>query len=94
MKKFLLLPFALCSIVLFAQKATPKTKVKKVVAARVPSDSIPVPPKPTTKYTDNVDDRMKGPKGEKIYIGPNGGRYYLNGDKKIYVPYGNKSKKG
>ena len=47
----------------------------------------------TTKYTDNVDDRMKGPKGEKIYIGPNGGRYYLKDGKKVYVEYkGNKKK--
>jgi len=48
----------------------------------------------TNKYKDNVDDRMKGPKGEKIYIGPNGGRYYLKNGKKVYVPYkGTKKKK-
>ena len=52
-------------------------------------------PAPTNKYNDDVDDRMKGPKGEKIYIGPNGGRYYLKEGKKIYVEYnGNKKKKG
>ena len=39
------------------------------------------------KYKDNVDDRMKGPKGEKIYIGEKGGRYYLKNGKKVYVPY-------
>lgn len=46
----------------------------------------------TDKYKDNVDDRMKGPKGEKVYIGPNGGRYYLSAaGNKVYVPYaGNK----
>ena len=38
------------------------------------------------KYHDNIDDRMKGPKGEVIYIGANGGRYYLRNDKKIYLP--------
>ncbi len=44
-----------------------------------------------TKYNDNIDNRMKGPKGEVIYIGPNGGRYYLKNGKKIYVVYnGNK----
>ena len=44
-----------------------------------------------TKYNDNIDNRMKGPKGEVIYIGPNGGRYYLKNGKKIYVEYkGNK----
>jgi hypothetical protein len=36
---------------------------------------------------------MKGPNGEKIYIGPSGGRYYLKNGKKIYVPYGIKNKK-
>lgn len=46
------------------------------------------------KATDNVDDRMKGPKGEKIMIGANGGRYYINAKgNKTYVPYkGNKKK--
>lgn len=43
------------------------------------------------KYNDNIDNRMKGPKGEVIYIGPNGGRYYIKNGKKIYVEYkGNK----
>jgi|GEM_PF-3036478 len=96
MKKLLLVPLALLSVAIMAQTSTrTKTpaKLKKVVS-KVVSDSIPVPPKPTTKYTDNVDDRMKGPNGEKIFIGPNGGRYYLKGDKKIYVPYGIKNKKG
>ncbi len=47
----------------------------------------------TDKSKDNVDDRMKGPKGEKIYIGEKGGRYYLKNGKKIYVAYkGNKKK--
>ncbi len=45
------------------------------------------------KYHDNIDDRMKGPKGEAVYIGPNGGRYYVKNGKKIYVEYkGNKKK--
>jgi hypothetical protein len=52
-------------------------------------------PASSNKYNDNVDDRMKGPKGEKVYIGPNGGRYYLKDGKKVYVEYnGGKKKKG
>ncbi|HEY8397485.1 MAG TPA: hypothetical protein VIK80_06060 [Flavihumibacter sp.] len=48
----------------------------------------------TNKYNDNVDDRMKGPNGEKIYIGERGGRYYIKDGKKVYVPYkGSKYKK-
>lgn len=39
------------------------------------------------KYHDNIDNRMKGPHGEVIYIGPNGGRYYIKNGKKIYVEY-------
>jgi len=45
------------------------------------------------KYHDNIDDRMKGPAGEAIYIGSEGGRYYMKNGKKVYVEYkGNKSK--
>jgi hypothetical protein len=47
----------------------------------------------TDKSKDNVDDRMKGPKGEKIYIGEKGGRYYLKNGKKIYVEYKGTKKK-
>lgn len=94
MKKLLFISLSLLGLVLFAQtKSSTKAKLKKQVA-KSSNDSVPVPPKPTTKYTDNVDDRMKGPNGEKVFIGPNGGRYYMKGDKKIYVPYGNKNKKG
>ena len=39
------------------------------------------------KHRDNIDDRMKGPNGEAIYIGPNGGRYYLKNGKRVYVQY-------
>ncbi|MEO7311480.1 MAG: hypothetical protein ABIX01_13845 [Chitinophagaceae bacterium] len=95
MKKLLLIPLSLMGLFLFAQpKSVKNVKVKKHVAKTMSNDSIPVPPKPATKYNDNVDDRMKGPNGEKIFIGRNGGRYYLKGEKKIYVPYGNKIKKG
>ena len=92
MKKLLLFATILFSIAAVAQKKS-KVKIKKQVTTTVAPDSIPTPPKPTTKYTDNVDDRMKGPNGEKIYIGTGGGRYYLKNGKKIYVPYGNKNKK-
>ena len=40
---------------------------------------------PVNKYNDNIDDRMKGPNGEKIHIGPNGGRYYIKNGHKIYI---------
>jgi hypothetical protein len=66
---------------------SPKPAVVKPTVANKPA----VP----SKYSDNIDDRMKGPNGEKIFIGSNGGRYYLDakGNKK-YVPYkGNKKKK-
>ncbi len=92
MKTFLFLPLILFYLASSAQPKT-KTKLKKVITTAT-SDSMPALLKPTTKYTDNVDDRMKGPSGEKIYIGQNGGRYYLKAGKKNYVPYGNKIKKG
>ncbi len=47
----------------------------------------------TTRYNDNIDDRMKGPDGEVVYIGTQGGRYYMKNGKKVYVEYkGNKKK--
>ena len=39
------------------------------------------------KHHDNIDDRMKGPGGAAIYIGPNGGRYYIKNGKRVYVQY-------
>ncbi|HMO31849.1 MAG TPA: hypothetical protein PKE63_10835 [Lacibacter sp.] len=84
MKYVLALLFSLSTLALAAQQAP---------APKKPAAAAPAP-KPTNKYNDNVDDRMKGPNGEKIYIGPNGGRYYLKGDRKVYVEYkGNKKKK-
>jgi hypothetical protein len=50
-------------------------------------------PPTAKKYHDNIDDRMKGPNGEKIYIGEAGGRYYLKNGKKVYVKYNGKKKK-
>ncbi len=34
-----------------------------------------------------VDEEMVGPRGEEIFIGVNGGRYFLKDGKKIYVGY-------
>jgi hypothetical protein len=47
-----------------------------------------------TSANDNVDDRMKGPNGEKVYIGANGGRYILTpAGRKKYIKYNNGRKK-
>jgi nitrous oxide reductase accessory protein NosL len=79
MKKLLIAcMLVLVTIASFAQKTkTHKIQIKKKIS--------------TDKYHDNIDNRMKGPKGEVIYIGANGGRYYLKNGKKNYVEYkGNK----
>ena len=79
--KNLLVAFALLLITVtsFAQAKHPNVRQNKIKAA-------------LAKYHDNIDDRMKGPKGEAIYIGPNGGRYYMKNGKKVYVEYkGNKN---
>jgi hypothetical protein len=34
-----------------------------------------------------LDEEMVGPRGEEIFVGANGGRYYLKDGKKIYVGY-------
>lgn len=79
MKK-LMVAFALILFISssFAQRRLPNKRQQKVNSA-------------INKYTDNIDNRMKGPKGEVIYIGPNGGRYYMKNGKRIYVEFkGNK----
>ena len=79
MKK-LMIAFVLLLLVSssFAQRRHPNKRPQKVKVA-------------LTRYNDNIDNRMKGPNGEVIYIGPNGGRYYMKNGKKIYVEYkGNK----
>ena len=83
----------LCIIAVSQPKPNAKPKVKPPKNS-FKIDSIDHTKTATNKYTDNVDDRMKGPNGEKIFIGPNGGRYYMKGTNKVYVPYGNKNKKG
>lgn len=35
---------------------------------------------PSSAAADPVDPKMKGPKGETIYTGPKGGKYYMNSD--------------
>ncbi len=74
MKK-IMIAFALLlfTVTSFAQKAHPRKQVRLKTAM--------------DKYHDNIDNRMKGPGGEAIYIGPNGGRYYMKKGKKIYVEY-------
>ena len=45
-----------------------------------------------SKDADGIDGRMKGPKGEKVYIGEKGGRYYINeAGNRIYLKYGKKN---
>jgi hypothetical protein len=82
MNYLITLLLAVCCHFAYAQQA-PATKKPAASTSKTPN-----------KYNDNVDDRMKGPNGEKIYIGSNGGRYYLKNGRKVYVPYkGNKKKK-
>ena len=38
-------------------------------------------------HEGELDENMSGPKGEDIYIGAGGGRYFIKEDKKIYVGY-------
>jgi hypothetical protein len=45
------------------------------------------------KAKDSIDNRMKGPKGEAIVIGPGGGRYYWKNGKKVYVAYKGRGRK-
>lgn len=35
----------------------------------------------------NLDEHMVGPRGEEIFIGAGGGRYFIKNGKKIYVGY-------
>ncbi len=85
MKKLLFIPLALLALFGSAQ-------VKKQMKTPVTVDSTS---KKQTKYNDNVDDRMKGPNGEKVFMGPNGGRYYMKGTQKVYVTSAaSKKKKG
>ncbi|ULQ56521.1 hypothetical protein KJS94_17865 [Flavihumibacter rivuli] len=83
----------LFAIALFAGLGYGAIAQTKPTSNTTKSGSTKTPATGTNKYNDNVDDRMKGPNGEKIYIGPNGGRYYLKNGKKVYVEYkGNKKK--
>ncbi len=71
--------FLVSSAVCFAQKTSTAATKTKIVK--------------NDKYHDNIDNRMKGPNGEVVYIGTSGGRYYMKNNKKVYVEYkGNKKK--
>jgi hypothetical protein len=76
MKKiFLLAAILFATHIGMAQTSTSK-KVKTKNEAKVKG----------TKDEDGIDGRMKGPKGEVVYIGKRGGRYYLAPDgSKVYV---------
>ena len=39
------------------------------------------------KHEGEVDEKMKGPRGEELYIGSGGGRCFIRNNKKIYVAY-------
>ncbi len=76
-------------IALFLLLNTVAATAQKKSATKTPPKIVKV-----DKYHDNIDNRMKGPNGEVIYIGANGGRYYMKNHKKVYVEYkGNKKKK-
>lgn len=96
MKK-LILAIGLCTLVsgAYAQHVKGKAPKRSVQSTNKMKDGNPDHDngRGNNKYRDNIDDRMKGPKGEKIYIGPRGGRYYLNGKgEKVHVPYAGNGK--
>ncbi len=39
------------------------------------------------KHEGEIDEEMRGPSGEEMYIGSGGGRYFIRNNKKIYVGY-------
>ncbi len=45
------------------------------------------PSKVASLPENNLDEEMVGPRGEEIFIGSGGGRYYIKNDRKIYVGY-------
>lgn len=44
-------------------------------------------PKIAPPPENNLDEEMVGPRGEQIFIGSGGGRYYIKDGRKIYVGY-------
>ncbi len=40
---------------------------------------------------NNLDEEMVGPRGEQIFIGSGGGRYYVKDGRQIYVGYKGKN---
>ena len=39
------------------------------------------------KDEGEIDEEMRGPRGEEMYIGSGGGRYFIRNNKKIFVGY-------
>jgi hypothetical protein len=44
-------------------------------------------PKISHEHEGELDESMSGPRGEDIYIGAGGSRYYIKDDKRVYVGY-------
>lgn len=78
----------------FSQTSVAQTTQKEWSSKVQQTPNKKIDKKSTTKKKDNIDDRMKGPNGEKIYIGKHGGRFYYNDkQEKVYVAYHGKKKK-
>ncbi len=43
--------------------------------------------KKLAKHEGEIDEEMRGPRGEEMYIGSGGGRYFIRNNKKIFVGY-------
>ena len=43
--------------------------------------------KTKNKQEGEIDEEMRGPRGEEMYIGSGGGRYFIRNNKKIFVGY-------
>lgn len=77
-KSLIVFALLLITVISYAQRKHQNKRQQKIKSAYA-------------KHHDNIDDRMKGPNGETIYIGRNGGRYYIKNGKRVYVQYkGNK----
>ncbi len=40
-----------------------------------------------SKHEGEVDEEIKGPGGEDVYVGSGGGRYFIRNNRKIFVAY-------
>lgn len=84
MKKLYFIPLAFTLLINFAQEKPKKAKVihNKNKVKELPDSGLLAE---ITTIEDQVDKKMKGPNGEKVYVGSNGTRYYFKGGKKIYL---------